>query len=132
MIWPFESSYILEEFVNEVEMLVKCRDPNVLMLWGVCFSPKMIFMELLRSNLTSFWGTPGVGAKIPSLLTRLRIGRDGATGVCFLHNLQPMIIHRDIKPQNFLVSDDLRVVVADFGLSGSFWSAYGVLLRRGN
>lgn len=110
-------SHILEEFVNEVEMLVKCRDPNVLMLWGVCFSPKMIFMELLRSNLTVFWSKRG--RKVPSLLTRLRIARDGATAVQFLHSLQPMIIHRDIKPQNFLVDDNHRVVVADFGLSGT-------------
>lgn len=36
-------------------------------------------------------------------------------GVDFLHCNR--IVHRDIKPQNILVSTDLKIKIADFGLS---------------
>lgn len=35
----------------------------------------------------------------------------------YLHNHEPMIIHRDIKPQNLKLTDDNHIVLLDFGLS---------------
>ncbi|KAJ4459022.1 putative protein kinase [Paratrimastix pyriformis] len=39
------------------------------------------------------------------------------TGLNYLHTLKPPILHRDVKSQNMLVTDDLRVKVSDFGIS---------------
>ena len=35
----------------------------------------------------------------------------------YLHNFNPPIIHRDIKPQNLKLSEDNQIVLLDFGLS---------------
>ena len=40
---------------------------------------------------------------------------DGASGLCFLHELQPARVHRDVKSANLLVAEDWTVKVADFG-----------------
>ena len=46
------------------------------------------------------------------------------TGIAFLHTHDPLIIHRDIKPQNILIKIDpdtktVVVKIADFGISNS-------------
>lgn len=40
------------------------------------------------------------------------------SGVDFLHCNR--VMHRDLKPQNILVSNDLKIKIADFGLSKIF------------
>jgi serine/threonine protein kinase len=45
------------------------------------------------------------------------IAIDAARGMSYLHNSDPIIIHRDLKSQNLLVDDNWRVKVCDFGLS---------------
>eukprot|EP00163_Fabomonas_tropica_P012112 TRINITY_DN2330_c0_g1_i1.p1 TRINITY_DN2330_c0_g1~~TRINITY_DN2330_c0_g1_i1.p1 ORF type:complete len:207 (+),score=30.59 TRINITY_DN2330_c0_g1_i1:272-892(+) len=37
--------------------------------------------------------------------------------MCALHAARPMIIHRDLKSMNFLVDENYRIKVADFGLA---------------
>ncbi|KAK0485349.1 kinase-like domain-containing protein, partial [Armillaria luteobubalina] len=40
-----------------------------------------------------------------------------AEGMRYLHNLNPPIVHADIRGANILVMDDLHCCLADFGLS---------------
>lgn len=46
------------------------------------------------------------------------IARNVLQVVAYLHNQVPAIIHKDIKPENILVSDDLkRIRLYDLGIS---------------
>jgi len=40
---------------------------------------------------------------------------DAAAGMKYLHSLEPPHIHRDLKPQNLLVTSNWRIKIADFG-----------------
>jgi len=40
----------------------------------------------------------------------------------YLHNLTPPVIHRDIKPQNVILDDELKVHLIDFGISRKYSS----------
>jgi len=42
---------------------------------------------------------------------------DAADGMHYLHSSTPPYIHRDLKPQNLLVTSNMRVKIADFGTS---------------
>lgn len=99
------------------------------------FLPRGSVFHLLHTNGSS---AP------PPLLLALRLLRDCADGMSYLHAMSPPIIHRDLKSQNLLVAADFTVKVADFGLArecsttdamtrvGSVqWAAPEVLLGQG-
>lgn len=46
-----------------------------------------------------------------------RFIRDVASGIAYLHDHNPSIIHQDIKPDNVMVSDNGDFMITDFGVS---------------
>lgn len=48
---------------------------------------------------------------------KLKLLRDAASGLAYLHSLQPPIIHGDIKPDNVIITDDCIGSLCDFGIS---------------
>ena len=53
-----------------------------------------------------------------SLTRVIEIGTDISRGLAYLHNRTPeCVIHRDLKPQNVLLTKSGRAKIADFGIS---------------
>lgn len=62
----------------------------------------------------------GSATKLPENITEntvWRFIRDVASGLAYLHNRTPAVIHQDIKPANILIDDDGSFLITDFGLS---------------
>ncbi len=55
--------------------------------------------------------------RISILAHALRLAYQCAKAINFLHKLDPPVLHSDVKSLNFLVTEQLTVKVADFGLS---------------
>ncbi|BBI30403.1 Ser/Thr protein kinase [Acanthamoeba castellanii medusavirus] len=96
--------------------------------------------ELCHGNVVTFVGACVSGSKIALIMEfmplgslkdvlinkadhrlrwprKLTMARDAAAGICYLHNNNPPIIHRDIKSSNLLVDEYYTVKVSDFGFA---------------
>ena len=52
-----------------------------------------------------------------SLHQRMKMAKDAALGMNWLHSSNPIFIHRDLKLSNLLVDNNYKVCVCDFGLT---------------
>jgi hypothetical protein len=84
---------------------------------GACTIPGkcMIVAELLpKGDLEKMLHN----AKIElSLSLRMQMALDAALGMTWLHESNPVFLHRDLKTSNLLVDENFRVKICDFGLT---------------
>jgi len=107
----------------------KIFHPNIVLFLGACTSipgQLMIVSELMTSNLEAMLLNPHTKL---NLLPRMKMAKDAALGILWLHSSNPVFIHRDLKTSNLLVDSNMTVKVCDFGLSQI--KPRGVNLRDG-
>lgn len=124
-------------FRKEAALLCKLHHPAIVRTFGIATAPRQkgeegeeeeeeeeedmcIVMEYCPSNLRAFITKAQRVSKSTQALTlsqMLQCSLDIASGLAYLHGMQPPIIHRDLKPANILMDADNRCKVADFGIS---------------
>lgn len=107
----------LRAFRKEVAIMSKIFHPNIVLFLGACTSlpgQLMICTELMSSNLEALLLNPHTKL---ALLPRMKMARDAALGILWLHSSNPVFIHRDLKTSNLLIDSNMTVKVCDFGLS---------------
>lgn len=105
-------------FIKEFDVLTKIHHPNVIQLFGYVSDPFIIVMEYLpKGELLDF-----IRKKTwVSNKTKLEICLELLYALQYLHERKPnYIVHRDIKPQNILLSQCGKIKLADFGISRLF------------
>ncbi|KAJ0763589.1 putative protein kinase RLK-Pelle-LRR-XV family [Helianthus annuus] len=107
------------QFNAEIRSLARIRHPNLITLIGYYASVSEMFLvynylpggsleefiQLKRNRVT--------GVQVVS-----KIALNVAVALAFLHDeCNPRILHRDVKPSNILLDNDLNAYLSDFGLS---------------
>ncbi|KAK1292888.1 Receptor-like protein kinase HSL1 [Acorus calamus] len=106
------------ELKSEVETLGSIRHKNIVKLY-CCFSSLdtnlLVYEYMPNGNL---WDALHGEKSFLDWPTRHQIALGVAQGLAYLHHdLQPPIVHRDIKSTNILLNVDFQPKVADFGIA---------------
>nr|XP_014337741.1 PREDICTED: cyclin-dependent kinase 3 isoform X2 [Bos mutus] len=109
--------------IREISLLKELKHPNIVRLLDVVHSEKKLYLvfEFLSQDLKKYMdSTPA--SELPLHLVKSYLFQL-LQGVNFCHTHR--VIHRDLKPQNLLISELGTIKLADFGLA----RAFGVPLR---
>ncbi|KAI3709934.1 hypothetical protein L2E82_39704 [Cichorium intybus] len=105
-----------KEFKSEVNVLSMARHPNLVMLLGSCSEGThrlLVYEFICFGSLDQH-----LSSKNPNPLTwdkRIKIALGAARGLDYLHRIN--IVHRDMRPNNILVTHDYESLLGDFGLA---------------
>ena len=118
-----ERRLTIESFLRECRQCSALRHPNVIQFLGVYYPtatdganrmrlPVMV-MEMMADSLTSFVDKH---EKIPVHI-KYSIVHDVSLGLCYLHNHDPPIVHRDLSPNNVLLTAHHVAKISDLGVA---------------
>ncbi|CAK9216337.1 unnamed protein product [Sphagnum troendelagicum] len=114
-----------DDFLNEVVSITGITHKNLVKLKGCCLhrTQRLLVYEFLENKdlAEALWGCGIKGISFLDWPTRYKICVGIARGLTYLHeDLQPCIIHRDIKASNILLDNNLNAKITDFGLARLF------------
>ncbi len=104
-----------ERFLRKVEISARMQHENIAIVYdcGLVEQCPYAVMEYVAGvNLSDY-----LALDSPDITSRLRLMQKIAAGVNYAH--QRGVIHRDLKPQNILVTDKGQPKIVDFGLAKS-------------
>ena len=115
-------------FVRECQLMSTLRHPNIVQFLGVAFIPgsglPALIMERLLTSLHDLLSPdppPPPGATIPlaffSVALKCSVLHNAASGLAYLHERIPPVIHRDLSARNVLLDSEMVAKIADLGMA---------------
>jgi len=114
---PEEKRKIKNTFLRECYHCSGLRHPNIVRFIGVYYPERdsvfpVMMMELMAQSLTHYVKERDINMKM-----KASILYDVALGLSYLHSYNPPIIHRDLSPNNILMSRDSVAKISDLGVA---------------
>ncbi|CAI8046354.1 Serine/threonine-protein kinase STY46, partial [Geodia barretti] len=124
----FLNSALVPSFVGECQLMSTLRHPNIVQFLGLCFLPgsrlPALVMERLLTSLhdlldpeTDTPPPPDAPKPFFPLGLKCSILHDVASGLTYLHERSPPVIHRDLSARNVLLNSGMVAKIADLGVA---------------
>ncbi|KAG9001709.1 hypothetical protein FRB94_004588 [Tulasnella sp. JGI-2019a] len=108
---------VAKRLVREMKVWLKLKHPNILSLIGFHLSEALDLALIVcplqpRGNIKDY-----LRQVKPSVPERFQLALDTLSAIQYLHNLDPPVVHGDIKALNVLMGDERQPLICDFGLA---------------
>ena len=118
-------------YLRECRQCCALRHPSIVQFLGLYYPPAttpgdmpdddtklpVIVMELMQESLKSYIESAEQNNTTISYLSKLSILQDIAQGLRYLHHQNPPVIHRDLSPNNILLTAHLVAKISDLGVA---------------
>lgn len=117
-----DSAIITGQFAREVRLMSTLRHQNIVQFLGVYFynnsqQPALV-MERLLTSLHDLLTQSSAPKPLPIKMgLKCSILHNVASGLAYLHQHTPPIIHRDLSARNVLLTSELVAKIADMGMA---------------
>jgi len=130
-----ELQQIKSMFLRECCQCCVLRHPNIVQFLGVYYprhyksnaagirvAPRLnelpvIVMEMMKGSLKTYVEMSERNKTRISYVSKLSILQDIVHGLMYLHDQKPPVIHRDLSPNNVLLTDHLVAKLSDLGVA---------------
>ncbi len=107
----------VDRYQRECQLMAGLRHPNITLFLGLCFLEgselPLLVMERLEMSVDNLLEC---APNIP-FAVKISILTDTGSGLVYLHNRSPPIIHRDLTARNVLLTSSLTAKITDLGNS---------------
>ena len=103
---------------QEISICSRVHHPNIVSSCGAITAsgvPLHLVMELLEASLTEVMDVSRSKDRYLSFREQIDLSVDCLCGMLYLHELQPPLLHGDIRPTNVLVTAMLEAKIGDLG-----------------
>jgi eukaryotic-like serine/threonine-protein kinase len=110
-----------DAFNREVMLLSDLKHPNIPRIYGQFTDPEhwYVVMDFIEGETLEEYRVKSPGACLP-LMQVLDFGIQLCTVLDYLHNHQPPIVFRDVKPTNIMLTSGDNLYLIDFGVARYF------------
>jgi len=118
----YDGKEVIHDLTREAKLLMEIHAENIVRLWDIHLQGnlKYIDMEYVDDGDLLDLKLRYENKKVPEQKV-VELARQIATGMMKIH--QKKIIHKDLKPQNIMLTKDGTVKIMDFGISEKFRSS---------
>ncbi|XP_030477432.1 cysteine-rich receptor-like protein kinase 25 [Syzygium oleosum] len=113
----------LQQFKNEVTLLVRLQHKNLIKLLGYCLEEgeRLLILEFAPNSSLEGFISDSIKCMLLTWERRFGIISGIARGLLYLHEDSHLrIIHRDLKPGNVLLDENMNPKITDFGMARLF------------
>ena len=118
----YDEKEVIHDLTREAKLLMEIQAENIVRLWDIHLQGnlKYIDMEYIDDGDLLDLKLRYDNKKVPELKV-IDLAKQISAGMMKIH--QKKIIHKDLKPQNIMLTEDGTVKIMDFGISETFRSS---------